>query len=152
MQKGPLGSLGGRARWLPALRTPLLEAILFNVFDTFAGEKRQMHAFERWVRRDSSRAGQVSSSALCAKAPVRAHGPGRGPSRVAKGTFSHWKGKAGTLDLPFLLPPGTCSGAGWPSTPARAPARPGAGTGATERGDPKPGVWQRANSQVRALV
>lgn len=60
-----------------------------------------MHAFERRARRDSSKAGQVSSSVFGAKAPMRLHGPGRGPSRVAMGTSPIGRGKRAPWIFPF---------------------------------------------------
>lgn len=73
-----------------------------------------MHAFERCVRRDSTKATKCHLHPFVQRHPSGFQRPGRGPSRVAMGTLSAQRG--GGTGLRPLPQPGIRPRAGWPDT------------------------------------
>lgn len=83
LQRDPVGSFGGG--WGggmslclgPGFEDLTVEATLIKyVRHIPRGGGTMKHALERWARRSSSKAGQVSSPALCAEATTGLHRPG----------------------------------------------------------------------------
>lgn len=108
--------------------------------------RKEVHAFERWVRRDSIKAAMCHLHPFVQRHPWGFKGQGR-PQGLPWDCSLVRRGRR-PWNLPSFPPslaqPGTCSCLG----PRKAREGPGVG----RRGYLKAGLWQRANCQVRALA